>query len=399
MKHDAEAFKAMCEERGVETSKWSNTYVRPGEMTHRERYLKCMRYEKVDRMMDMPAGYWWDTMNEWRSQGLPDYVEDKDMLRFFGFDEWRRRIGMGSGLQPGFKEELISDDGKYRIYYDNMHVKRRAYSGNTSTMPEFLEYPVKTRDDYERMIKPKLDPDPEPRVHGNNVLRGHGEEIKNRNYVLISLAGSSAGWIRNWMGFFNYCLTFHDDPELMEQMTNDLGAVFCSVAEEIGKYTTIDLIRWWEDIAYNGGPIVPPDFFSRVCGPVIKKTMDIYLKDGSAFAYVDSDGDCRSLIPTWLENGIEIINPVEVQSHMDPVELRKTWPGLRMLGGFNKMVLFGDKDDIKKELLRLKPLVDEGGYVIHIDHGVQPGVSYENYRYYVMTKRDIFNCANRIWDQ
>ena len=390
----------MCAERGAETSTWGDTYVRPGEMTHRERYLKCMRFEKPDRMMDMCSGYWWETMQEWRSQGLPDYVRDADVPRFFGFDEWRRRIPTGSGLQPGFKAELISDDGKFRIYYDDQRVKRKAFSGPSSTMPAFLEYPLKTREDYVRLFKPRLDPDPEPRLHRDDFsLRKEADVLNQRNYVLISLAGSATGWIRNWMGLENYCLGFYDQPELMEEMTHDLGAVFRSVASEIGKYTTIDLIRWWEDIAYNCGPIVPPDFFARVCGPVIRKTMDIYLSDGSAFAYVDSDGDCRSLIPTWLENGIKIINPIEVQSHMDPVELRKTWPGLRMLGGFDKMVLFGDKDDIKKELLRLKPLVDEGGYVIHVDHGVPPGISYENYRYYVITKRDMFQCANRIWDQ
>ena len=67
-----------------------------------------------------------------------------------------------------------------------------------------------------------------------------------------------------------------------------------------------------------------------------------------------------------------------------------------MMGGVNKMVLLGTKEDIKKELLKLKPLVDEGGFIPHIDHRVQADVSYENYLYYLEAKRDLFNIPNRI---
>jgi hypothetical protein len=114
---------------------------------------------------------------------------------------------------------------------------------------------------------------------------------------------------------------------------------------------------------------------------------------------MNGDGDCRSLVPTWLINGIEIIHPLEVAAGMDPVEIRKAFPGIRMMGGFDKRVLFGDRDDIKKELLRLTPFVDEGGFVIHVDYSVPPDVSFENYCYFVRMKRKIYGSANTIWEQ
>ena len=69
---------------------------------------------------------------------------------------------------------------------------------------------------------------------------------------------------------------------------------------------------------------------------------------------------------------------------------------MRMMGGFDKVVLSQGKDAVKKELLRLKKLVDEGGFIPHVDHRVQADVSYEQYLYYLEAKRDIFGLSNRV---
>ena len=124
--------------------------------------------------------------------------------------------------------------------------------------------------------------------------------------------------------------------------------------------------------------------------------MDVYRAAGTKYGYVDCDGDFRKLVPTWLNNGVNIMFPLEVAAGVHPVTLRKENPGIRMMGGVDKMILLGTKENIKKELLKLKPLVDEGGYIPHIDHRVQADVSYENYLYYLEVKRDLFNIPNRI---
>ena len=67
-----------------------------------------------------------------------------------------------------------------------------------------------------------------------------------------------------------------------------------------------------------------------------------------------------------------------------------------MMGGVDKVVLKGSKDDIRRELLKLKPLVEEGGYIPHVDHRVQADVPYRNYLYYLETKRDLFGIPNKV---
>ncbi len=88
--------------------------------------------------------------------------------------------------------------------------------------------------------------------------------------------------------------------------------------------------------------------------------------------------------------------PVEMNGGSDPVALRERFgKDLRLLGGVDKMVLQTDKDSIKKELERLRPVVEEGGFIPHVDHRTQPTVSLENYLYYLDLKREMFNAGRR----
>jgi uroporphyrinogen decarboxylase len=52
------------------------------------------------------------------------------------------------------------------------------------------------------------------------------------------------------------------------------------------------------------------------------------------------------------------------------------------------------KEAIDAELLRLKPLVEEGGYIPTVDHRVPPEVSLENYVYYLKAKRKLIGRAD-----
>ena len=56
------------------------------------------------------------------------------------------------------------------------------------------------------------------------------------------------------------------------------------------------------------------------------------------------------------------------------------------------------KAAIKKEMERLRPLVEEGGFIPHVDHRVQADVPYRDYLYYLDVKRDFFDIPNKVAD-
>jgi hypothetical protein len=61
-----------------------------------------------------------------------------------------------------------------------------------------------------------------------------------------------------------------------------------------------------------------------------------------------------------------------------------------MMGGFDKHILQGTLRQIEDEVVRLTPLVEEGGYIGFADHRVPPDVSLENYLFYLKAARHLW---------
>ena len=117
---------------------------------------------------------------------------------------------------------------------------------------------------------------------------------------------------------------------------------------------------------------------------------DFFKKNGVEFVMVDSDGNVESLIPLFIEAGLDGYHPMEVAAGMDPVKLRKKYgKQLIFMGGVDKYEIAKGKYEIKKELKRLEPVINGGGYIPFLDHEVQPGVTLEAFKYYLNLKRKI----------
>jgi hypothetical protein len=62
---------------------------------------------------------------------------------------------------------------------------------------------------------------------------------------------------------------------------------------------------------------------------------------------------------------------------------------LRMRGGIGKEPLVRGGRAIDRELDRIKPLLEQGGFVPHLDHLVPPDIPYRNYCEYLEKKRKL----------
>jgi uroporphyrinogen decarboxylase len=110
------------------------------------------------------------------------------------------------------------------------------------------------------------------------------------------------------------------------------------------------------------------------------------------FIGLDSDGQVDPLIPVWLDAGINVLFPFEVQAGMDVVEVRRKYgKDLRIWGGVNKRALAQGAQAIDAELDRVKPLIKEGGYIPHTDHSCPPDISFGDYCYYMKRLTKICN--------
>ena len=75
----------------------------------------------------------------------------------------------------------------------------------------------------------------------------------------------------------------------------------------------------------------------------------------------------------------------------DPHAFRRQYgKEMRLIGGVDKHILMGSRDGILREIDRLAPLVEEGGYIPLPDHRVPPDVPLANYLFYLAE-------AKRVW--
>ena len=98
---------------------------------------------------------------------------------------------------------------------------------------------------------------------------------------------------------------------------------------------------------------------------------------------IDTDGDCRPVIDVYLEMGVDGMNPFEVASGCDVVEIGEKYPTLTMHGGIDKRILAKGPDAIDAMLAHIMPpMVRRGRYYPTCDHAVPEDVSLANYMHY-----------------
>lgn len=100
------------------------------------------------------AGIFGQTMQRWWSEGMP---RDVDFHSFFGYDR-SEKPPIGFNMCPYFEDRVLEDDGVQRIIIDLFGHRQRVWSDGRPGMPEFLEYPITTREDFVA-LKDRYDPD------------------------------------------------------------------------------------------------------------------------------------------------------------------------------------------------------------------------------------------------
>ena len=361
-------------------------------MTERERFTATMSYGPRDRSPICDFSFWDETLPVWHKEGLPSWVNLENSDDFFGMDTLSHRSGVLPGLAPEFERRVIEDRGDHELFQqeDGVWVLRRKTMGS---IPRHVRHLLVDRPSWEEHYKPRLDPDSPARYPEDWDDRVAEWTDPDREYVIQLPGGSLFGWIRNWMGIENVALLIYDDPALFEEMVEAIAdcqiGLMTRILETGGRF---DGCSMWEDMAYNSGPLISPAHFKRFLVPHYRRIIDLMHRYDVNVTWVDSDGDISLLIPLWLDAGVNCMFPIEVGTWgLDPVALRKQYgKDLLMMGGFDKKILAQSKDAIDKEVHRLTPLVEEGGYIGFCDHRVPPDVPLENYWYYLERVREIW---------
>jgi uroporphyrinogen decarboxylase len=124
--------------------------------------------------------------------------------------------------------------------------------------------------------------------------------------------------------------------------------------------------------------------------PGYRQVTAFLVEHGVELSWVDCDGNIEALIPLWIEGGVRGFYPLEVAADMDAGKLRHQYgQEIVMWGNVDKRALAQDQTAIDAEMSRLAPVVESGGFIPLIDHGVPDDVPYGNYLYYLEQRKQM----------
>lgn len=356
-----------------------------GGLTPRERFLRCMHFQTVDRVPHWEFGYWDETIRRFHREGLPaDRTDNWKVEDYFGMEHPVYLPAKLSTINDR-PHVVVEERGNTRVIRDELGILKEIIARGAGTIPHYLEFPIRDRATWAAFRDEFLPLDLDKRVAGDIVKRG-AELLRSDRPVGVSF-GSYLGSIRNWVGFENLAVMFYDDPGLIEEMVAHVASLARAVLERTLPHVTVDFAAGWEDICYNSGPLCSPEMFRSMVIPHLAPVVRLLRQHGVDVIFTDCDGDITKLVPLWLEIGQNCMFPIEVRGGTDPVQLRRQYGhDILLIGGFDKMAFLKGREAVLKELRRLEPVVADGGFIPHVDHRVQADVGYDLYRYYVREK-------------
>lgn len=327
-------------------------------MTIRERFQKLMTGDSsLDEAPVLEWALWWDeTLRDWEAEGMPEGLSDEELEKYFKLDS------IAQFWFPHYREDCPKPENIY-------------------TGPGI----VADEEDYERLREYLLPENAVERMM--KKIESVIPSYESGNTIVWYTLNGFFWFPRELFGQEEHLYSFYDHPELYHRICEDLAEWHIKIIHEFGKYMKADFMTIAEDMSYNLGPMLSKEMFDEFIKPYYQKIIPEIKKYGTK-VFVDTDGRVDAMVPWLMEAGVEGVLPLERQAGVDINYLREQYPELLMLGGFDKTSLFRGKEAIRAEIKRLEPAIRSGRYLIGMDHQTPPGVSMEDYRYYISQLRE-----------
>ena len=365
-------------------------------MNNRERALNILRYKPVDRMPAVHFGYWPELLVEWAEQGkIPMELakgwgdgNEADMAidKLIGWDfNWAHTYGARQGLYPHFERKVLEvlPDGTQRVRnHDGLIEKIKP---GVVSIPSEDDYLLKDREAFETLYRPKMQFTPE-RIN-EDFFKTFNEEVYAKVDAPVGIAlGSVIGDIRSICSVVGMSyLMYDEDEDLFADIVDAYAEMQYKCVEAVlATGAKFDFGHYWEDICFNGGPLLSPAVFEELCVKHYKRRNELCHKYGIDLISLDCDGVTTKLLPYWYESGVNIMFPIEIGTWGDQFEpaRKKYGNGMLGVGAMDKTALRKDKAAVDAEIERIKRIAAMGGFLPCPDHRLMPGSKFELVQYY-----------------
>lgn len=346
-----------------------------------DRFVACLRGERVDRVpFGVGLGF-----RPWNQQILDRWArqagrEKLDLHQEFGYDLAFANPKVNLGVHPPFDHQILSRGEGFVVSRDWRGILRRDREDGES-MPEFIEYPVKTPDDWETFKGERWPVDGPARVSEDWTAF--------RDRLAQTGEGVQVGWFpfgvfgtpRDTMGDEELLVSFYEYPDMVRDMMDRFTTVWLAVYEEVARQVRIDHIHIWEDMAGRQGSLISPAMVEAFMMPSYDRISAFAREHEVRLVSVDTDGDPSQLVPVMTRHGVTAMFPFEVAAGCDVFEFRRLHPTLGIWGGLDKRALTLGRHAIDHEMERAAGMIRLGRFIPMFDHLIPPDVAWPEFEY------------------
>lgn len=374
-------------------------------MTARERMLMALRHEEPDRVPihDSP---WVSTVERWHDEGLPVEVNPAE---YFNYE----MVAFGADTSPRLPVKVVEEDEEYIVRTTPFGGLRRDHKDYSST-PEIIDWPCKSRDDWER-IKERFTPSRDRVDWDGQWLAGTAEDERGNESTLetgrTERRMGLPGWrkARDQDRFIVYAAPFGYDRMQSYVASEELLTAIVTDPEWVVDMYETDAtlsIQMYEimtdggfsfdgafilcDLGYRNGLLFSPQHYDEQLRPTFRRLVD-YFHDEGLPVILHSCGCVTELIPRFIEDGLDCLQPLEQKAGMDLVELAGAFgDDLAFMGGIDVRTMADPDPTVTEEEIRSKipAAMQGGGYIYHSDHSVPNDVSFNRYEHVLELVRE-----------
>ena len=365
-------------------------------MNSRERVLAALNFQTADRIPihDNP---WVATVDRWHQEGLTTQTSPAE---FFDYE----LALYGADTSPRLPIKTVSETEEYIVETTSFGGIRRNRRDYTTT-PEVLDYPVKTRADWDR-LKERLTASPDrvdwtgttpigetatksfdffrikPWIERRQGLAGCQRAHEAGKFICY---GAPIGYdkLYNYIRNDELLMLIATDPDWVRDMyetDTDLVIKMCEIMRQ-GGYQ-FDGAFLYCDLAYSNGLFFSPRTYEQQLRPSFRRLFD-YFNSNHMPTILHTDGRIHALIPYLVKDGLRCLQPLEVKAGMDLSALKEAWHRkLAFMGGIDTRAMADpDPSVIEREIATKIPIAKQGGgYIYHCDHSIPNNVSYRQYQ-------------------
>ena len=369
---------------------------RPGTLEKLNRMSKALRHEEPDRV-PISDFFWGSFIERWRRElnlpadADPYYYYDLDwVVTMPNMDPWIRPFQMLMETPS----EVVVKTGFGAIIHKQFECP----------MPEMRGWETDT---FEKLERVEFDDPHDPRRFfeaGDNQIAGVGDGFERNSPPWIETLRSKrpdfpvfgsmievSECLTRLVGQHRAMLWMGEYPERMGAVINRIGAHYleCAKAEIDAGQGLLDGLVIWGDVAYKKSTFMSPDYWREYFKPWVARMVEHAHARGLPVIY-HGCGNVKAIFQDFIDIGVDAYNPLEAKAGMDVVDLRRRYGHRIAFCGNSDMQIWesGDREVIRREVLRKLNAARGGGYVFQSDHSVSSAVSGHTYDYIVKLVRE-----------